>query len=92
MLTALCLVTALALVTSRYLPYWQDGVQLFTQARIVAGQPDFMIEEGLAENLVSAGRYDEALAHYREACDLRPDYARCHEKMEELLIKRGLAP
>ena len=91
-LTALCLVTALALVTSRYLPYWQDGVQLFTQARIVAGQPDFMIEEGLAENLVSAGRYDEALAHYREACDLRPDYARCHEKMEELLIKRGLAP
>ncbi len=91
-MTALCLIAALAVVTSRYLPDWQDGVQLFTQARNVASQPDFMIEEGLAENLASAGRYDEALAHYREACTLRPDYARCHDKMEELLVKRGLTP
>ncbi len=51
-----------------------------------------MIEEGLAENLDSAGRYDEALAHYRKACELLPSYARCHEKMEELLIKHGLTP
>jgi hypothetical protein len=89
---ALCLILAFAAATSRYLPYWQNGVKLFTQARIVAGRPDFMIEEGLAENLVSAGRFDEALPHYIEACRLRPNYTRCHDKMAELLVKRVLAP
>ena len=44
------------------------------------------------ENLVSAGRYDEALAHYEKACELLPSYARCHEKMEELLVKHGVTP
>lgn len=91
-ITALCLIAASSVVTSRYLSYWQDGVQLFTQARTVAGKPDFMIEEGLAENLDSAGHYDEALAHYRKACELLPSYARCHDKIEELLVKRGLNP
>ena len=91
-ITALCLIAASSAVTSRYLSYWQDGVQLFTQARTVAGKPDFMIEEGLAENLDSAGRYDEALAHYGKACELLPSYARCHDKIEELLVKRGLNP
>jgi protein O-mannosyl-transferase len=85
----LCLISAFAAATSRYLPYWQSGVQLFTQASIVAGRPDFMIEEGLAENLVSAGRFDDAFLHYREACALRPTYARCHYKMAELLFDRG---
>jgi Tfp pilus assembly protein PilF len=86
---ALCLILAFAACTSRYLPYWQNGVELFTQARSVAGRPDFVIEEGLAENLVSARRFDEAFSHYREACALRPAYARCHYKMAELLFDRG---
>jgi len=86
---ALCLTSALAAATSHYLPYWQSGVQLFTQASKVAGQPHFVIEEGLAESLVSAGRLDEALLHYREACRLRPNYARCHYRMAELLADRG---
>ena len=85
---ALCLILACAAATSRYLTYWQNGVNLFTQAANVAGSPDFMIEEGLAENLVSAGRFDEALAHYKEACILRPNYARCHYKLAELLLDR----
>jgi hypothetical protein len=85
---ALCLILAFAVATSRYLPCWQSGVELFTQAGSVAGRPDFVIEEGLAESLVSAGRFDEALLHYREACSLRPNYARCHYKMAELLFER----
>ena len=89
---ALCVILAFAAATSRYLPYWQSGVTLFTQARTVAVRPDFMIEEGLAENLVSAGRFDEAFQHYIEACRLRPNYARCHDKMTELLRRGVLTP
>ena len=72
---ALCLILAFAAATTRYLPYWQNGVKLFTQARIVAGRPDSVIEEALADAMVSAGRYDEAFQHYGEACVLRPDDA-----------------
>jgi accessory gene regulator protein AgrB len=83
---ALCLILAFAAATSRYLPYWQSGVKLFTHARMVAWRPDSVIEEGLAEALFGAGRFDEAFPHSREACVLRPDDANCHYHMAEILF------
>jgi len=85
---ALCLISAFAAATSRYLPYWQNGVKLFTHARIVVGQPDYFIESALADALASTGRYDEAFQHYREACILFPNYAPCHYNMAEILFNR----
>jgi len=85
---ALCLILAFAAATSRYLPYWQNGVNLFTQARIVASRPDPVIEECLAESMVSAGRFDEAFPHFREACVLQPNYPRCHYNMAKFLFDR----
>ena len=87
---ALCLIflVALSAATTRYLPYWQNGVELFTHARIIAVQPDPSLEEGLADALVSAGRFDEAFPHYREACVLRPNFAYCHYHMAEILLTR----
>ena len=87
-MAALCLILALAAATTRYLQYWQSGVKLFTQARIVAGRPDPSLEEGLADAMVSAGRFDEAFPHYREACVLRPNFAFCHYHMAEILFNR----
>jgi hypothetical protein len=83
---ALCLILAFAAATIRYLPYWQNGVKLFTQAAIVAGRPDPAIEAALADAMVSAGQVDEAFPHYREACILRPDDASCHYNMAEILF------
>jgi len=85
-LAALCLTAALAAATTHYLPYWQNGVTLFTQANIVAPQADSMLEELLADAKVSAGRTDEALQHYREACVLRPNFVLCHYRMAEILF------
>ena len=87
-LAALCLILASAEATTRYLPYWQNGVKLFTRAAVVASRPDPAIEEALADALVSAGRYDEAYQHYGEACGLRPGYAFCHYNMAEILFNR----
>jgi len=83
---ALCLILAFGAATSRYLPYWQSGVKLFTHARMVAWRPDSVIEESLAEALFAAGRFDEAFPHSREACVLRPDDANCHYHMAEVLL------
>ncbi len=85
---ALCLILALAAATSRYLPYWQNGVRLFTQARVAAGRPDSTIEEYLADAMFYIGRYDEAFPHYREACVSEPN-AHCHYNMAEILLNRN---
>jgi tetratricopeptide (TPR) repeat protein len=89
---ALCLILAFAAAASRYLQYWQSGVKLFTQARMVAWRPDSMLEEGLAEAMFTAGRFDEAFQHSREACVLRPDNAYCHYNMAEILFDRRQLP
>jgi len=82
----LCLILAFAAAATRYLPYWQSGVKLFTHARMVAWRPDSVIEEALGEALFSAGRFDEAFPHSQEACVLRPDDANCHYHMAEILF------
>ncbi len=87
-LLALGLVSALAVATNAYLPYWQNGVKLFTRAALVASRPDFTIEEALADGLATAGRYNEAYKHYGEACILRPGYPLCHLNMAEILFNR----
>ena len=85
---ALCLILAFAAATSRYLPNWQNDVKLFTQARIVASRPDFVIEEDLADAMRDAGRYDEAFQQYKEECISFPNYAPCHFNMAEILFNR----
>jgi hypothetical protein len=85
-MTALCVMLALSVATNRYLQHWQNGLNLITQARIVAGRPDWMLEELYADTLVTAGRIDEAFAHYSKACTLHPNLAECHYNMAEILF------
>ncbi len=85
---ALCLIFIFAAATARYLSYWQNGVKLFTQASIVAGQPDPVIEAALGDAMVLARRYDEAYQHYGEACVLRPADDVCRYNMAEILFHR----
>jgi tetratricopeptide (TPR) repeat protein len=82
----MCLILALAVATSRYLPYWQNGLKLFTQARMVAGRPDSILEKSLADALFATNQVDEAFQHYQEACVLRPDEPVCHYNMAEILF------
>jgi len=85
---ALCLISAFAAATTRYLSYWQNGVKLFTQASIVAGRPDPVIEAALGDAMVVAGRYDEAYQHYGKACILLPGDDVCRYNMAEILFHR----
>ena len=84
----LCLLSALAAATNRYLQYWQSGVKLLTHATIVAGRPDPGLEEFLADDLASNGRISEAYQHYGNACVLLPNLATCHYNMAEILFTR----
>ncbi len=85
---ALALISALALATNSYLPYWQNGVKLFTRAAFVANRPDYTIEEALGDSLAAAGRDTEAYQHYGAACTLVPTYPLCHYNISEILFNR----
>jgi tetratricopeptide (TPR) repeat protein len=83
------LLLALAITTTRYLQFWQNGSTLFTRASIVAEHPSCLIEEGMADAALDAGRYDEAYRHAAEACTLSPTFAVCHFNMAQILLKRN---
>jgi protein O-mannosyl-transferase len=85
---ALCLLSAIATATNRYLQYWQSGVKLLTHATAVAGRLDPGLEEFLADDLASNGRINEAYQHYGNACVLLPNLATCHYNMAEILFTR----
>lgn len=86
---SLCLVVAFALASSHYLQYWQNEVSLFTQARNVAAGPDSLIENGLADGLLSAGQTDEALSHYELSCELYSGSPFCHYGIARILFDRN---
>ncbi len=85
---ALGLISGLAVATSDYLPYWQNGAKLFTRAALVADHPDYAIEEALGDALASSGRETEAYKHYGAACTLLPTYPLCHYNMSQILFNR----
>ena len=87
-LAASSVILAFVIATSIYLPYWQNGVQLFTRAALVADRPDYEIEEALADALATVGRDSEAYKHYGAACTLQPHYAFCHYNMALILLNR----
>jgi protein O-mannosyl-transferase len=83
------IVLAFAIVTGHYLQYWQNEVTLFTQARKVATGPDALIENGLADGLISEGQMDEALSHYELSCELDSESPFCHYGMARILFDKG---
>jgi len=86
---AVSLVVAYSAATAHYLRYWQNEVTLFTQARNVSPQPDFLIEGALSDGLRTAGRTDEALEHSRIACALEPSDPGCHYQIAHTLFDKN---
>lgn len=84
-----CVVVVFALASSHDLQYWQNEVTLFTQAHNVAARPDALIESGLADGLMSAGRTDEALSHYQVSCELDSQSPFCHYGIARILFDKN---
>ncbi len=60
-----------AILSSRQIPVWQDGVTLFTHALAVT-RGNFVAHNNLGVELDRRGRSEEAIAHYREALRIKP--------------------
>jgi len=67
----LLILCGLSVVTRIQLPYWQDGLSLWTHTLAVSPQ-NFVAENNLGVTLIKQGRRDEAIPHFRTAAALEP--------------------
>jgi hypothetical protein len=88
-IAALGVAVVLTVASSRYLQYWQNEVTLLTRAHNLASRPDSVIEGALADGLKAAGRTDEALGHYQQACALDSNDPLCHYNIGQILFHRN---
>jgi tetratricopeptide (TPR) repeat protein len=84
-----------AALSWRQLQVWKDGIALFTHALQVT-RDNFVAHDNLGVELDRAGRFDEALAQYRETLRIRPgdrngeqNYAMASFAQGERLLARG---
>jgi protein O-mannosyl-transferase len=89
LLAACLLVTGLAGLTWRQEKVWRDSEALWSHARAVAPEPDDLIQNDLGLALVSQGKLDRAVWHYREALRLNPENAYAHNNLGIVLTHQG---
>jgi len=70
---AISILSGLAIITSRQLDHWQDGISLYTHTLSVT-RNNFTVHFNLASTLAEKGRIDEAIFHYLEAIRTAPDF------------------
>ena len=78
----------LGLLTWRQTAVYKDLVTLYT-ATLEKNPGCWMAQYNLGIALRDRGETDQAIAHYREAIALRPDYAEAHYNLARLLVARG---
>jgi protein O-mannosyl-transferase len=68
--------------------YWQNSFALVSRALDVT-TGNFHAHNYMGTFLEDQGKFDEALAHYREAVRLKPDYAEAHTNLGAVLAHEG---
>jgi tetratricopeptide (TPR) repeat protein len=85
---AVLMLAACAFRTRDQLHYWQNGESLFRHTIAVTGN-NFLAHYNLGTALAARGQLDEALDDFREALQIRPDYAEAHNNLGIILVMRG---
>ena len=88
--SAICgvMLFGLGVLTWRQSAIYRDVVTLYTTT--LAKNPGcWMAHYNLAIALRASGETDQAVAHYRQAVGLRPDYAEAHYNLGRILVEKG---
>ena len=81
-------VTALSIVAHAQTSHWRNSEKLWTHILACTSQNP-LAHNNLGAALVGHGQIDEALAHYRKALEIRPDYVEAHCGLGVALADRG---
>jgi len=79
---------ALSAVTFRQISYWSDNVTLWSHA-VAVTQGSFIAEDNLGGALLTEGREQEAMPHFRSAAALNPDDPMSHLNLAAFAQRQG---
>jgi Flp pilus assembly protein TadD len=88
LVSALVVVTVLAASTYRQVGYWRNDITLFTHA-VEAVPGNYVAHDNLGTSLLDQGDVKAAMAHYREAIRIEPDYLHARRNLMSALIEEG---
>ena len=78
----------LAVAAHAQAAYWRDSLTLF-QHTIDVTKRNYIVLNNLGVALTAEGRHDEAMADYRQALSIDPDYADAHANVGHELLREG---
>jgi tetratricopeptide (TPR) repeat protein len=86
--TAGLIVAGLMVCAWQQTKYWRDSEALWSHALLCTSQ-NSIAHNNFGAALVSRGNVDDAIAHYREAVQINPEYAEAHNNLGAALAGRG---
>ena len=86
--TALIAIAALAVRACFQTSYWGDSETLWRHA-IATTSKNHVAEDSLGNALFEKGDLDEAIAHYRAAIAIKPDFAQVYSNLGNALLRGG---
>ena len=81
-------ILALAASSAVQVRHWRNSYALFKHAAAVTSG-NYLAHNSLGVVLKRQGRIDEAVAHYREALEIRPTYTPAHNNLGNALARQG---
>ncbi len=74
--------------TSIQISYWRNNESLWTHA-LACTSDNFIGHNNLGNALLQKGKVDDAIAHFKKAMEIQPDYAGAYNNLGSALCQKG---
>ena len=85
---AVIILAALTFLTWQQCGYWKNSISLFSHV-LQATKDNYLAHNNLGTALVSQGKIEEAIAHFREAIEINPYLSNTHINLVSSLVAQG---
>jgi len=73
-ITAAAAIPAMMICTCRQVRHWRNSYTLFSHA-VTVTKRNYVAHHGLGTALYKQGRYEDAISHYKQTLNIKPDHA-----------------